>query len=379
MPKYLPLFAVTVLLFSACTQKPEAPVFVGMHVYKLYDSARRFDTTAQSKNVYRPVKIDVFYPSAQQPSTQPLTYGDIMNMYEQRFNYNTPLDSCKKTSSMFAKMFGDYLKVNPANKLLSYKLSIYDSLALPTEKHPLIIYAAGMNGSAWDNPVLFDSLAANGYVAACVSSVGKFPGYMSGAIDMDEQVQDILFTIKQMKAMPYIDGDKIGIVSWSLGGTAAIKAAMLTKDIKAIISYDGTDIHAYGMEKDWDKQYDEIRTIPPTNIQSVTVPYMYLRSEHPNKIDSLYSSLALASSKEKYFMKLTGAIHEDFSSIPFIANQVEPMRKNEHANYHAVINKLTLLFFDEYVKQADGKKTGDYIDELVKTDSASYKKDWPKY
>lgn len=379
MPKCLPIAFAAVIVFAGCKPKPVEPLYVGLQVYKMYDSTRSFDTTKTAANKYRPVKIDVFFPSAQRPVTPGLTYGDIMNMYEQRFNFNTPLDTCKKTSAMFAKMFADYLHVNPPNKLLSYKLSVYNGLALPNEKHPLIIYAAGMNGSTWDNPVLFDSLASNGYIVAAVSSVGKYPGFMSSPVDLDEQVRDILFAIKQMKAMPYVDADKIGIVSWSLGGSAAVKAAILSKDIKAIISYDGTDIHAYGPDKDWDKEYNEDRAIPPANVAEVTAPYMYLRSEHPNKIDSIYNAMALASSKQKYFMKFTDAIHEDFSSIPFIANHVEPMRKNAHANYHAAINKLTLLFFDEYVKKDDTKHVGPYIDELVKSDTVLYRKDGPLY
>lgn len=380
MPKNLPFIFITIfILVAGCKQKPAVPVFVGLQVFKQYDSSRVFDTTKQSKNIYRPVKIDVFYPSAEEPAAASLTYGDILDMYEQRFAFDTPLDSCKKTTRMFGKMFGDALHVNPYNKLLDYKLSIYKNLAVPKGKHPLIIYAAGMNGSSWDNPVLFDSLASNGYVVASVSSVGLYPGYMSGAADIDEQVKDILYTIKQMKALAYVDGDKIGIVSWSLGGTAAIKAALLSKDIKAIISYDGTDLHAYGPDKDWDKEYNEIRGIAPANVKDITVPYMYLRSEHPSKIDSLYSSLALASSKEKYFVKLGDAAHEDFSSMPLIANHVEPMRKNDHAEYHAAINTLTLLFLDEYVKGDKNKNTRNYIDGLVKMDSAVYKKEMPVY
>lgn len=380
MPKFLPLtFVTAVIVFAGCTQKPAEPVFVGLKVLKLYDSSRTFDTTKQSKNIHRPVKIDMFYPSPEKPATAPLTYGDILDMYEQRFAFDTPIDSCKKTTRMFGKMFGDALHINPYTKMLDYKLSIYKNLAVSNGKHPLIIYAAGMNGSSWDNPVLFDSLASNGYVVASVSSVGLYPGYMSGAVDIDEQVKDILYTIKQMKALPYVDVNKIGIVSWSLGGTAAIKAALLSKDIKAIISYDGTDLHAYGPDKDWDKEYNEIRSIAPANVKDITVPYMYLRSEHPSKIDSLYSSLALASSKEKFFLKLGDAVHEDFSSMPLIANHVEPMRKNDHAEYHAAINRLTLIFFDEYVKGDNNKNTHNYIDELVKMDSAVYKKEMPVY
>jgi hypothetical protein len=381
MPKYLPIVCIAIIVFASCRQKAEKPSFISLKVYKEYDSSRTFDTTATSKNTFRPVKIDVFYPSAQQPDSTAatLTYGDILDMYEQRFNFNNPIDSCKKMSADLATAFAGYFHIAPATKFLTYKTGIYNNLALPEGKHPLIIYAASMNGSAFDNPILFDSLASHGYVVAVVSSVGKFPGFMSSAVDVDEQVQDILFTIKQMKAQPYIDGDKIGVVSWSMGGTSAVKAAMLTKDIKCIASFDGTDLHAYGMDKDWDKEFDEIRAIPPSNFQAVTVPYMYLRSQHPDKIDSMYNSQALAASPNKYFVKFADAIHEDFSSFPIIAKQVDPTLKDIHTEYHASIQHLTLLFFDEHLKKEAGKNVGAFIDNLVKSDSAHYSKAEPKY
>ncbi|HWB26603.1 MAG TPA: dienelactone hydrolase family protein [Chitinophagaceae bacterium] len=379
MSKYLPAALAGFILLAGCTPKPAEPVFAGLAVYKTYDSSRTFDTTKQSKNIYRPVKIDVFYPSAQKPATPGLTFGDIMDMYEQRFNFNTPVDSCHKTTVELARLFCNYFHINSVDKYLNTRLTIYKGLAMPRHRLPLIIYAAGMNGSAWDNPVLFDSLANNGYVVACVSSVGKYPGYMSDPVDMDEQVQDILFTIKQMKAVPWVDSTKIGIVSWSMGGTAAVKAALQSKDIKAIASYDGTDIHAYGPDKGWDSEYNAIRAIPPANMQDIKVPYMYLRSEHPNKIDSMYSCLSLASSQQKFFVKFTDAIHEDFSSLPVIAALAEPFAKNTHSNYHAVINRLTCLFFDEYVKKDKASNTAAYIDGLVKSDSSSYSKKWPEY
>lgn len=381
MVKFLPAaFIVTsIIVIAGCKNTPPKPVFAGLTVYKNYDSSRTFDTTRGSKNIYRPVKIDVFYPSTQQPAKPGLTYGDIMDMYEQRFNFDTPPDSCHKTTLMFARMFCNYFHVNSVDRFLNYRFTIYRGLALPEEKHPLIIYAAGMNGSAWDNPVLFDSLANSGYVVASVSSVGKYPGYMSDPVDMNEQVQDILYTIRQMKKMPYVDSTKIGIVSWSMGGTAAAKAAMLTKDIKAIISYDGTDIHAYGPDKEWDSEYNQIIAIPPAGVQNITAPYMYLRSEHPNKIDSMYSVLAGASSKNKYFLKFTDAIHEDFSSLPIVMKGAEPALKTIHVNYAAAIVKLTRLFFDEYVKMDKKQDVGAYIAELEKTDPASYSSNGPEY
>lgn len=153
MRRYLPFIAIAIILLNACTQPNETAKYVGLKVYKLYDSARTFDTTKQATNKYRPVKIDVFYPSAQQPAQPALTYGDILDMYEQRFAFNTPIDTCKKTSLMLAQMFAQGMHVDSAAKFLNYKLGMYSGLALPATKHPLIIYAASMNGSTMDNQI----------------------------------------------------------------------------------------------------------------------------------------------------------------------------------------------------------------------------------
>ncbi len=349
-------------------------------MYKDYDSSRTFDTTKASKNTYRPVKIDVFYPSTQKPTEPALAYGDIMDMYEQRFNFTNPLDSCKKTSVQIAQSFCQYYHIDTATRFLQYPLGIYSALALPEKKCPLIIYASSMNGSAFENPVLFDSLAQHGYVVAVVSSVGKYPGFMSEAVDVDEQVRDILFTIDKMKTMPYIDAEKIGIASWSLGGTTAMKAAMISTDIKCIASFDGTEIHAYGAgDTAWDKEYNDIRKLPPYTPKTIAVPYLYLRSEHPKKIDSIYNPVIQTVSTNKYFLKFKDAIHEDFSCFPVIAKQVQPTLKDIHTKYHADINKLTLLFFDEYLKKDAGKDVGACITKMVSSDSAHYDSKVPVY
>jgi hypothetical protein len=378
MQKYL-LFFITCYIGIACSGKHDEAVFTGLTVYKLYDSSRAFDTAKIAVNKFRPVKIDVFYPSIEKPGAPSLTYGDMLDMYGQRIDYNNPIDSCKKVSLQIAQSFCQYFHIDSATKFLQYPLQVYKNIALPAKKHPLVIYAASMNGSSFDNPVLFDSLVAHGYVVAVVSSVGKYPGYMSEAVDLDEQVRDILFCIEQMKAQPYVDTENIGIASWSLGGLAAMKAAMISKDIKCIASFDGNDIHAYGPDTAWDKEYNQMRSFPPYSPQAITVPYMYLRSEHSNKIDSLYNPVLQTLSGKKYFLQFKDAIHEDFSCFPVIAGQVQPSLKDIHSAYHKEINTLTMLFFDDFLKHNESENAGIYIAKLAGTDSTHYRSRPPAY
>jgi hypothetical protein len=361
------LLVTTILFFESCTDSKLINYNTGLKVFKYFDSSRKFDTTSNipASMYYRPVKIDLFYPSEEHPSNQALTYGDILDMYEQRMNYNNPIDSCKKVSHDLAQAFAEYFKVDSASKLLNYKTEIFNDLQLPSKKFPLIVYASSMNGGSWENASLYDTLVHHGYIVAVVGSVGKFPGYMSGAIDMEEQVNDILYTIKKMKTYNYVDTNKIGLLSWSLGGTAIAKTAMVSKDITCLLSFDGTEIHYFGFDTAWDNQYKEIMKIPPYKPETITVPYMYLSSEHPKKIDSIYVFPQYIHSKDKYFLKFNDAIHENFSSLPVIAKAVKPKTANIDSGRHEIVCKLMLTFFDQYLKQSDNASTKEYIDQLV--------------
>lgn len=371
-------FAFTIFLLS-CSSTTSLDYYTGLKVFKDFDSSRTFDTTSLNAPMhYKPVKIDLFYPSSEKPAKPALIYGDIMDMYEQRMDYYTSIDSCKKVSTQLAKMFADYLHVDSASKLLNVKTGIFKDLELPSKKFPLIIYASGMNGSTWENPFLYDSLTHHGYVVAVISSVGKFPGYMSGATDMEEQVNDILYTIKKMKTFDFIDSNKIGLLSWSLGGTAIVKATMISPDVKCLLSYDGTEIHYFGFDTAWDAQYKQIMQIPPYKPEAITVPYMYLSSEHPKNIDSVYVFSDFISTKEKYFVKFIDAIHENFSSLPVLAKLADTTLKNIDSGRSAVITNLTITFFDQYLKHLNTASTKETIDELVADRPRFLSTDYPK-
>jgi hypothetical protein len=347
-------------------------------VFKDFDKSRKFDTTGneQVPLYFRPVKIDLFHPAKNATGKVPLTYGELLDMYEQRMNYNISPDLCKKASANLAKMIAEYLHVDSASKILAYQTTIYSNLQLPTKRYPLLIYAAGMNGSSWENPILFDSLVKAGYVVAAISSVGKFPGFMSDAVDLDEQVQDILYATKKIKQLPFIDSSKIGLLSWSLGGSAITKAAMLSNDYKCLLSFDGTEIHYYGVDKAWDKQFNEIMHIPPFKPGVITVPYMYLSSEHPSNIDSLYVFPQHISSREKYFLQFNGGLHENFSSIIPVAKKADPALGNIDSSRHEIICGLTITFFNQYLQQSN-INTASYIDKLVADKPASFSTAYP--
>jgi hypothetical protein len=64
-----------ILFFESCSESKNTNYNTGLKVFKDFDSSRRFDTssTAQAYMYYRPVKIDLFYPSEEKPVKPALT------------------------------------------------------------------------------------------------------------------------------------------------------------------------------------------------------------------------------------------------------------------------------------------------------------------
>jgi dienelactone hydrolase len=352
------------LIFLICgSLLSQAQIHTGLKVYKEFDKTRTFDTIVSSPMHVRPVKIDLFYPSSEQIAKFPLTYGTFLNMYSERMDYNISPDSASKVSYDLAKMFAEYLKLDNADQYLKYRTGVFADLKTPVKKYPLIIYAAGMNGSSWENVVLFDSLCRAGYVVAAVSSVGLFPGFMSTAPDITEQVKDILYAKEKMSALPFVDNTRIGLLSWSMGGSANSKAAMMSNDFKCILSYDGTEIHYYGIDSAWDNMYDEMKKLEPSDASEVNIPYLYISSDR-KKVDRMDNIFDHISSKDKYFVKITNGIHEDFSSIVTIANDIKPKREDADPTKTDNIWNLTRAFFDKYLKGNTRVNLEELIDRL---------------
>lgn len=377
MKKCYALALLLLSLFFAC--QPTTPHYVtGLRILYKYDSTRLFDTTAPTTpRYYRPVKIDLFYP-AEAAKGQTLSFGDILDQYEKRMNFDLPLDSCKKSSLALAGMFAEYFEIDSAKKILTYPTSITYDPVPAHEKFPLIIYAAGMNGSAWENPLLYEQLTRQGFVVAVISSVGKFPGYMSEATDIEEQVEDILFARKLLgDSLSFVDATNTGLLSWSLGGTSIVKAAMLAPDIKCLLSFDGTETHYYGFDTAWDRQYNKIMQLPPYAPEKITMPYMYLSSGRSSEFDSVYVFSQHIPSKEKYFLRFANGTHEDFSILAPIAKKLQPSTQNVHVENYDTVCRLASIFFQQHLKHNQVVTTAAYIKQLTTTDSAQFSTRYP--
>ena len=185
----------------------------GFKIISTYDSSRIYKPNAAitDKLHYRPVDIDLWYPADTFLSDTTASFLFFAHLLELRSNF-----------------YGDTKNYNGiGDELLQYICSGFDcdySILKNTktdsyvnakridQKFPLIIYLAGFNGMSYENYLLFENLAKQGFVVASVSSVGRYPGNMTMDIpDIFEQINDARFIINYLSDSNLVS-ERIGLV-----------------------------------------------------------------------------------------------------------------------------------------------------------------------
>jgi len=197
------------------------------------------------------------------------TNGTNSAAFSKSFNYyintysdaNTPyiytLNSAKN-----GKVLKDIINNNQlVHKLKNYNLSPKEFFTLktkngdfnawmikptnfdPTKKYPLFMYQYSGPGSqsvsnSWmnSNDFWYESLAAKGYIIACVD--GRGTGFRGAAFERvtykelgKYEVADQIEAAKVLGKRPYIDANEIGIWGWSYGGFMSSNAILKGNDV----------------------------------------------------------------------------------------------------------------------------------------------------
>lgn len=356
---------------------------IGFKTFQLRDSTRVYkpNTELTDSLHYRPVDLDVWYPSNDKNDAQ-LAFGDLFKLFEQRaVNYQDNTDYSGITNELALFYVAELGIGKDAQKLLDVKTNTYANLNISSRKHPVILYMSGFNGMGFENYKVLEKLAQEGYVVIAIWSFGRYPGDMTNEMeDMLEQVYDAEFALKYLGANKRfnIDLNKIGLLACSWGGMAAGVLANRNKNVKAMVSFDGSETHYFGEidtnayanganGEDNDRFIQEIydsKLLEPT---AQDMKYLYLESGdkldefHPFKEFNYFKKL----DSEKYYLRFKNSSHADFTCIPSILNASENSIK-----IYDNIENVTLSFFEKSLKNKgsftstwENLKALDYITE----------------
>ncbi|CAG5013019.1 hypothetical protein DYBT9275_05318 [Dyadobacter sp. CECT 9275] len=328
---------------------------VGYQVISFFDSSRTYRPNVdQSDPLYfRPIDIDLSYPTSQVGSDSTLRFGYFLKLLEDPANlYSAPqkFDSLPIT---IAKSFCDGFGCSQPNLLLQHRTNTFNAAKPIPKQFPLILYFASFGSMGYENYLLFESLARQGYIVAAVNSIGRYPGDMTMKnADLMEQVRDadqILNRLNRLKRYNMIDATNIGVLGYSWGGLAGALWAMQPRGVKAIVSLDGSEVHHYGYSGSEDQDFEETINTPFFKKAALSVPYLRLESNPEPKTlnkDSTYNFLSKINATRQV-TKIDSAGHQDFSSL---ATVVRSSGKCDLPEVYRTISTLTISHFEKYLK-----------------------------
>ena len=322
------------------------------------DSARNYKPRAgvTDRFYYRPVEFDIWYPAISSKSNSTIQYGEFLNLLEQRSNRFQDDTVYRSLTMELVQYLGINLQISDTAKLIHLKTNSCKNADAIEQPFPLILYLCAYNGMSYENVNLFEWLAAHGYVVACITSVGRYPGNMStNPADLIEQVKDGSFAIAYLKTRNNIERTEIGAIGYSWGGLAALVLAMNNPDVKAVLSLDGSEMHYYGESKQEDEDFSELRNLSFFQLKRVNIPYAYLESgfkQSEREVDSIFNILPSLTFQKQY-VHFPKATHEDFSCLPSLLPQVSTT-KNYHSDLYGQVNEFSLKYFDQFLKGQNG-------------------------
>ena len=341
----------------------------GFKTIHLIDSSRSYkpDTGQNEKLHYRPLDIDLWYPSQSKESKRML-FEDLFRLHEQRANFYQDEEDYTGFSDelvlYLAAGFG--LDAKDGKRLLKVKTDSYFEAFIANGEFPLVIYMAGYNGMGWENYRLLESLAENGFTVLSISSIGRYPGDMTNDIlDTQEQVYDAEFALEFLKkdTTLNIDFSKIGILGLSWGGMSGIMLLDQHPEFKAMVSLDGTDNFYYGDTDQDDAYLSEIYAANMIHPEKTSAAFLHL--EAGDRHDEFsptneYRYIDKITSPKKY-LRFSQSKHEDFASIAYALQSSETS-----IGYYKEMIESTNLFFQKYLKGKSG--FDNYYNKLLKKD-----------
>jgi hypothetical protein len=356
--KYIIAPALLLLLLSCTDTKKEKNVSyaAGFKIIRTVDNSRIYRPKTDTTDYlhYRPLDIDIWYPSKVNEKDSVLLFRDILVLLEKRAIYYTASQEWHGVTRQIAQSFCDGFKCSDSTKLLNFKTRSFRDAPPVDKKFPLVIYICAYNGMSYENFTLLEELAKRGFVVISINSIGRFPGDMTmKKEDLFEQVNDALASFKALNRSSNIDFSKIGIIGYSWGGLSASLVARNIPDVACLISFDGSEYHHYGEDSEEDdSDFNNIRYSPEFKNLKLSIPYLRLESSpgvESSKVDSIYN-FSEKLSGEKQIFEIDSAKHEDFSCLSVVVRESGNCLSNQRYN---TIVKLTLSFLEDHLKNTN--------------------------
>lgn len=367
MPNFVRLLIFLLFLSNLGSAQTPPEFSAGFSTVHLIDSSRIYKSETPDSHPlhYRPLDLDVWYPSERSQSGSALLFEDLFRLHEARadtYQEETDYKGFSEELIMYlAAGFG--LEPMDGKRLLKKPTQSYRDATVLEGRFPLILYMAGYNGMGWESYRLLEALAERGFVVVSIASVGRYPGDMTNSLENTmEQVLDAEYALQYLETTETfpVDMSKKGIVGLSWGGMSGILLLDRQPDFQAMVSLDGSDTFYYGETAQDDQDLSEIFAAGVLHPKQTTAAFFHL--EAGDRLEGF-----IPTGVYRYYEQVNGPIryarflrsrHEDFSSLGWALAASE----ESTVRYENIV-RATSLFLEKHLKAKPGFDA--YYDRLL--------------
>nr|WP_299386435.1 dienelactone hydrolase family protein [Allomuricauda sp.] len=328
---------------------------VGFLHYVMADSTRTYNRIYDYTNtqIARPIPVSIWYPTSQvADNSEPITVLNYLEILKEEEEWE------HLPNEQILNWF--YYANTPENqKHLKEKTSAYPKAGIAEGKFPVVVYAPSFQASSIENFALFEYLASHGYIVIASPSRGTENRWFSNnnPKEMETQARDVEFLIKEVAKFPQADMDKISVMGFSFGGLSNVLAQTRNKNIKAIVSLDGTERYQYALLTK-SPFFDAAKIdVPYIHMAQKDIPEIVLNEDNIdaelNTIFDLYDSI---SNSKAYRLKFHDLTHSYFSTLGVLFQQRDTRQDKSDAEImesYKWASIYALNFLNAYLKNED--------------------------
>lgn len=328
------------------------PYTIGFRHYVAHDSTRTYKRIFDwnNRSIPRPIPISLWYPSdAKIAASERMTILNYMEILkdEEEWEYlpNEQILNWFYYPNTTANQ--DHMR-EPTHAL--------EGIMASAGKYPVVVYAPSYQASSIENFLLCEYLASHGYIVISSPGRGTENRFLEGGTekDMETQVRDLEFLIGVVMQLPNADRDQVATMGFSFGGLSNVLLQMRNRNIKAIVSLDGSVKYQFAtLQKDPFFNIDNV-DVPFIHMAQKDIPEQVMEEDHIdptlNHTFQLYDSLKYSKA---YRLKVNNFTHSCFSTLGVL---FEPRDKRQDKSdslimqsYHWV-SVYTLNFLNAFLK-----------------------------
>lgn len=223
---------------------PYRPGFQVFHEYD-YSRTRSYQIPEDGDEAIaagpRPIQISVWYPAVPAEGQQPMPFRTYIELVATEIDFGYDGDAIQHPFVRKSFFDNDFMNQEQLALALEATSGAYRDAEVAPGSFPVILYSPGGYGRGFENSVMFEYLASHGFIVAAYPAIGGSDGNGSNPTVglFETQTRDLEFVLGFLHQFPGANTEQLGLMGFSLGGSATLTVPMRNPNVKAVASLDG--------------------------------------------------------------------------------------------------------------------------------------------